>query len=106
MAGCNVSFEFLPMVCQTNGVSDQWSVTTFARVHSNARTVHPLCTVRALLCTLANVSVSTLPSPSDSYHPVYHSPASFSHTLWHRHRKRWASVTEVGPAIIQHWFNA
>ena len=60
MAVCNVSFEFLPMVCRTNGVSDQWSVTTFARVHSNARTVHPLCTVRALLCTLANVSVSTL----------------------------------------------
>ena len=40
------------------------------------------------------------------YHPAYHSPASFSHTLWHRHRKRWASVTEAGPAIIQHWFNA
>ena len=40
------------------------------------------------------------------YHPAYHSPVSFSHTLWHRHRKRWASVTDVGPAIIQHWFNA
>ena len=41
-----------------------------------------------------------------SYHPAYHSPVSFSHTLWHWHRKRWASVTDVGLAIIQHWFNA
>ena len=40
---------------------------------------------------------------SQSYHPAYHSPAS-SH--WHRHRKRWASITDVGPALIQHWFNA
>ena len=40
------------------------------------------------------------------YHPAYHSPASFSHTLLYRHRKRWASVTYVGPAIIQHCFNA
>ena len=41
-----------------------------------------------------------------SYHPAYHSPVSFRHTLWHRHRKRWASVTDVGSTIIQHWFNA
>ena len=41
-----------------------------------------------------------------SYHPAYHSPVSFSHTHWHRHRKRWASITDVGPAINQHWFNA
>ena len=25
---------------------------------------------------------------------------------WQRHRKRWASVTDVGPALIQHWINA
>ena len=34
--------------------------------------------------------------------PACHSPVSFSYTLWHRHRKRWASVTDVGPAKIQH----
>ena len=32
--------------------------------------------------------------------------ASSGHTHLHRHRKRWASVTDVGPALIQHWFNA
>ena len=31
-------------------------------------------------------------------------PASFSHTHWHRDRKRWAGVTDVGPAL--HWFDA
>ena len=31
---------------------------------------------------------------------------SFSHTLWHRHRKQWASVTDVGPALKHYWFNA
>ena len=41
-----------------------------------------------------------------SYHPAYHSPASFSHTHWHRHRKRWASVTDVVSAKNRHWFNA
>ena len=43
---------------------------TFARVHSNiAVSLQRGCTVRALLCTLANVSVSTLLSPSGP-HPV------------------------------------
>ena len=43
-----------------------------------------------------------------SYHPAYHSPASFSHTHWHRHRQRnhWAIVADVWPALNQHWFNA
>ena len=35
------------------------------------------------------------------------STASSSHThWWQRHCKRWASVTDVGPALNQHWFNA
>ena len=31
---------------------------------------------------------------------------SSGHTHLHRYRKRWASVRDVGPALIQHWFNA
>ena len=50
--------------------------------------------------------VKKLATFTSHYHPAYHSPASFSHTHWLRHRKRWASVTDVGPAIIQHWFKA
>ena len=38
--------------------------------------------------------------------PAYHSLASSGHTHLHRHRKRWASVTDAGPTLIQHWFNA
>ena len=33
------------------------------------------------------------------------SPSTVSHTHWHPHRKRWASITAVEPALIQHWFN-
>ena len=43
------------------------------------------------------------PSPVFTSHispRIYHSTASFSHTHWHPHRKRWASVTD------QHWFDA
>ena len=40
-----------------------------------------------------------------THHPGYHSPASSSHTHLYRHRKRWASVTDVGPTLFQHWFN-
>ena len=36
----------------------------------------------------------------------YHLPASSGHTHLHRHHKRRASVTDVGPALIQDWFNA
>ena len=38
--------------------------------------------------------------------PAYHLPASSGHTHLHRHRKRWASVTDVGAALNKHWFNA
>ena len=36
----------------------------------------------------------------------FHSVTRQGHTLWHRHRKRWASITDVWLAKIQHWFNA
>ena len=31
---------------------------------------------------------------------------SSGHTHLHRHRKHWASVTDVRPTLTQHWFNA
>ena len=43
-----------------------------------------------------------------SYHPAFHTPASFSHTHWQRHEhcKRWAIVADIWPALNQHCFNA